>query len=73
VCILSGVRRRKRIRIAATITLSPEQRTVLESQTRSRSLPVRVADRARIVLLAASGQQDKEIAAGMAVTPKRDA
>jgi DNA-binding CsgD family transcriptional regulator len=34
---------------------------------------VRVADRARIVLLAASGQQDKEIAAGMAVTPKRDA
>ena len=29
---------------------------------RSRSLPVRGAERARIVLLAASGQQDKEIA-----------
>ena len=51
------------MRIAPAITLSPEQRTVLESQARSRSLPVRVAERARIVLFAASGQQDKEIAA----------
>ena len=45
------------MRIAPAITLSPEQRTVLESQARSRSLPVRVAERARIVLFAASGQQ----------------
>src|SRR5664280_1488488 len=59
------------MRIAPAITLSPEQRTLLESQTRSRSLPVRVAERARIVLLAASGQQDKEIAAVMAMTPKK--
>src|SRR6266487_3139674 len=59
------------MRIAPAITLSPEQRTVLESQARSRSLPVRVAERARIVLLAASGQQDKEIAARMAMTPKK--
>lgn len=59
------------MRIAPAITLSPEQRTVLESQARSRSLPVRVAERARIVLFAASGQQDKEIAARMAVTPKK--
>src|SRR5437868_8337804 len=59
------------MRIAPAITLSPEQRTVLESQARSRSLPVRVAERARIVLLAASGQPDKEIAASMAITPKK--
>jgi DNA-binding CsgD family transcriptional regulator len=59
------------MRIAPAITLSPEQRTVLESQARSRSLPVRVAERAGIVLFAASGQQDKEIAAGMAITPKK--
>src|SRR5260370_2804492 len=59
------------MRIAPAITLSPEQRTVLESQARSRSLPVRVAERARIVLLAAAGQQDKEIAAVMAVTSKK--
>jgi LuxR family transcriptional regulator, maltose regulon positive regulatory protein len=50
------------MRVAPAIRLSPEQRTVLESQARSRSLPVQVAERARIVLLAAAGQQDKEIA-----------
>src|SRR6202158_6554147 len=59
------------MRIAPAITLSPEQRTVLESQARSRSLPVRVAERARIVLSAASGLQDKKIAAHMAITPKK--
>ncbi len=59
------------MRIAPTITLSPEQRTVLEYQARSRSLPVRVAERARIVLFAASGQQNQEIAAAMAITPKK--
>ena len=59
------------MRIAPAITLSSEERTVLESQARSRSLPVRVAERARIVLFAASGQQDKEIAARMAITPKK--
>jgi len=32
---------------------------------------VRVAERARIVLFAASGQQDKAIAASMAITPKK--
>jgi transposase len=59
------------MRRAPVITLSPEQQTVLESQTRSRSLPLRVVERARIVLLAASGQQDKEIAARMVTTPKK--
>jgi len=59
------------MRIAPAIRLSPEQRTVLESQARSRSVSVRVAERARIVLFAASGQQDLEIAARMAITPKK--
>ena len=59
------------MRIAPAITLSSEERTVLESQARSRSLPVRVAERARIVLFAACGQQDMEIAARMAITPKK--
>jgi hypothetical protein len=59
------------MRIAPAITLSSEERTVLESQARSRSLPVRVAERARIVLFAACGQQDIEIAARMATTPKK--
>src|ERR1035438_6566734 len=59
------------MRIAQAITLSSEERTRLESQARSRSLPVRVAERARIVLFAASGLQDLEIAAHMAITPKK--
>jgi hypothetical protein len=59
------------MRIAPAIALSPEQRALLESQARNRSLPVRVAERARIVLFAASGQPDKEIAASMAITPKK--
>jgi hypothetical protein len=59
------------MRIASAITLSAEERTRLESQARSRFLTVRVAERFRIVLLAASGQPDKEIAASMAITPKK--
>jgi transposase len=59
------------MRIAPAIALSPEQREALEQRTRSRSLPVRVVDRARIVLLAAEGQQDKEIALTLGTTPKK--
>src|ERR1700736_3397468 len=59
------------MRIAPAITLSSEQRTVLEAQARSRSLPARVAERARIVLFAVCGQQDKKIAASLSVTPKK--
>src|SRR5882762_5296824 len=59
------------MRIAPVITLSAEQRTVLESQARSRSLPMRVVERARILLLAAAGQQNKDIAAILSMTPKK--
>jgi transposase len=59
------------MRRAPVITLSPEQRRVLESQARSRSFPLRVVERARIVLLAAAGRQDKEIAALLSMTPKK--
>jgi transposase len=59
------------MRIAPVIPLSSEQRTVLESQARSRSLSLRAVERAGIVLLAAAGQQDKEIAATLSMTPKK--
>jgi transposase len=59
------------MRRAPVITLSPEQRTVLESQARGRSFPLRVVERARIVLLAAAGRQDKDIAALLSMTPKK--
>src|SRR5262244_1472563 len=59
------------MRIAPAITLSPEQQAALQQQARSRSLPARVVERAQVVLLAAEGQQDKHIAAGMKITPKK--
>ena len=59
------------MRIAPAITLSSEQQATLEQWARSRSLPARVVDRARIVLLAAQGRQDKQIAATMKTTPKK--
>jgi len=59
------------MRIAPAITLNPDQRAALQQQARSRSLPARVVERARIVLLAAQGQQDKQIAAAMKTTPKK--
>jgi transposase len=59
------------MRIAPAITLSSEQHATLEQWARSRSLPARVVERARVVLLAAEGQQDKQIAATMKITPKK--
>jgi hypothetical protein len=38
---------------------------------RSRALQARVVERARIVLLAAEGRQDKEIAVSLKITPKK--
>ena len=48
------------MRIAPAITLSSDQQATLEQWARSRSLPARVVERARIVLLAAEGRQDKQ-------------
>lgn len=59
------------MRIAPAITLSVDQRAVLQRWARSRSLPARVVERARIALLAAEGQQDKQIAAALKTTPKK--
>src|SRR5215472_4236710 len=59
------------MRIAPAITLSPEQRARLEQRARSRSLPARVVERARIVLLIAEDRQDKEVARVMKITPKK--
>jgi transposase len=43
----------------------------LEQRARGRSLPARVVERARIVLRAAGGEQDKAIADAMGLTPKK--
>jgi FixJ family two-component response regulator len=59
------------MRIAPAIELSPDQRAALEQWARGRSLPARVVERARIVLRAAAGEQDKAIAQDMGMTPKK--
>jgi hypothetical protein len=59
------------MRIAPTATLSSDQQAALQQWARSRLLPARVVERARIVLLAAENQPDKQIAATMKITPKK--
>ena len=50
------------MRVAPAIVLSSEQKAELQKLVRRRTTPVRVAERCRIVLLAAEGLQDKQIA-----------
>lgn len=61
------------MRVARPIVLNPEHKQVLEQCARSRSFPVRLVERARIVLLAAAGKQDKEIAAELGITAHKAA
>jgi DNA-binding NarL/FixJ family response regulator len=58
------------MRVASAIALPIATRRQLEKQMRGRSTPVRVAQRSRIVLLAADGLQNKQIATQMGVTPR---
>ncbi len=51
------------MRVARPVELSPEQRRTLEARARPRSASARSVARARIVLLAGAGLQDKQIAA----------
>jgi transposase len=50
------------MRVAPAVALTKEQRATLESSARGRSNPARLVERSRIVLLAAAGQQDSQIA-----------
>src|SRR3954469_2688951 len=50
------------MRVAARIMLSEEQRTTLESWSRGRKTPARLVLRAKIVLHAAQGLENREIA-----------
>ena len=61
------------MRIAAAVALNPEQRQALERMARSRSMPARLVERARIVLLAADGMENKQIARRMNLTEKKTA
>jgi transposase len=63
----------KAMRVARPVVLSAEQREMLESRARARSAAARSVERARIVLLAAAGMQDKQIAAKLRIMPAKAA
>jgi transposase len=58
------------MRVAPTIQLSSAARLELEKMSRRRTTAVRLAQRSRIVLLAAEGMQNNEIAERMGVAPR---
>src|ERR1022692_5110381 len=60
--------RRPCMRFAPPVVLDEQQRKTLEQWARSRSLPVRQVQRAKIILLAADGKQDLEIAAAVNIS-----
>jgi len=55
------------MRIAPQIELTDEERTTLTRWSRGRSTPARLVQRAKIVLLAAQGQENKQIAQELGV------
>ena len=55
------------MRVAPTITLSTQERSALQKTARSKTVSVREARRAQIVLLAAAGKDNQSIAAELGV------
>ena len=55
------------MRVAPQITLTSEQRTILQRWARGRTTPMRLVRRAQIVLLAAEGKQNIKIATTLGV------
>jgi hypothetical protein len=56
------------MRVAPQVVLTEEQQRTLQQWARARSLPSRQVERARVVLLAATGKQDLEIAAEIGIS-----
>jgi transposase len=59
------------VRIASAITLDEEERNLLNRLARSRSGSVRLAERSRIVLLAAQGKTNEAIAEELAISRQK--
>lgn len=61
------------MRVAPPVKIDDSQRETLAQWARSRSLPARQVERARVILLAADGKTDLEIAASLHMTNKKAA
>ena len=55
-------------RIAPSISLTTEEHSILETWARSRSMPVRVVQRAQIIQMAADGVPSQDIAQALQVS-----
>jgi transposase len=61
------------MRVAPPVELTEDQERALRQWARGRSLPARQVERARVVLLAAAGKQDLEIAAEIGISNQKAA
>ena len=61
------------MRVAPLVTLDNTQRHTLQQWARSRSLPARQVERARVILLAAEGKTDLEIAVTLNISNQKAA
>ena len=61
------------MRIAPKIELTAEDKTTLAAWANGRKIPVRMAERARILLLADEGKRDLDIASELSITPEKAA
>jgi len=61
------------MRVAPPVVLNSEQRKTLKQWARSQSLPIRQVQRAQIILLAADGKQDLEIAVAVNISNQKAA
>ena len=59
------------MRIAPPVVLDASQQETLKQWAGSRSLPARQVERAKVVLLAAAGGTDLEIAASLRITNQK--
>jgi len=59
------------MRTAASITLSDSDKKILEKNTRSRVVSIRLSERSKIVLMAAAGLENKVIAQKLNVPPNK--
>jgi FixJ family two-component response regulator len=50
------------MRVAKSITVTDEERVTLQRWARGRRTPVQLMQRAKMILMAANGRQNKEIA-----------
>ena len=61
------------MRVAPRVELTEDQKKTLQQWARGRSLPARQVERARVILLAAAGKQDLEIAAEIGISNQKAA